>query len=46
VHFDELDQALDPEVGERHDALVADPMDPDHAIFGFRRRQICLGMNP
>jgi len=35
VHFDEFDQALDPEVGERHDALVADAMDPDDAIFRF-----------
>jgi hypothetical protein len=31
VHFDEVDQALDPEGGERHDALVANPIKLDDA---------------
>jgi hypothetical protein len=35
VHFDEIDQALDSEVGKRLNAVFADPIDPDHAVFGF-----------
>ena len=29
VDFDELDETFDAEVGERHDAVVAEPLDPD-----------------
>ena len=35
MHFDEIDEVLDSEVGERHDAVFADAVDPDHAVFGF-----------
>jgi len=35
VHFDEFNQTLDSEVGERRNAVFADPIDPDHAVFGF-----------
>jgi hypothetical protein len=28
VDFDELDETFDAEVGERHDAVVAEPLDP------------------
>ena len=33
VHFDQLDEVLDAEVGERHDALIARAVDPDQAIL-------------
>ena len=35
MHFDEFDETLDPKVGERHDALGAGAIDPDHAVFGL-----------
>jgi hypothetical protein len=35
VHFDELEQALDAEVGERQDAVFADAIDPDDAVLYF-----------
>ena len=35
VDFDQLDQALDSEVGERHDFVVAESMDPDHTVLCF-----------
>ena len=35
VHFDQLDEVLDAEVGERHDAVFSDPLDPDHPILDF-----------
>ena len=33
MHFDELDQALNAEVGERQDAFIADAIDPDDAVL-------------
>ena len=35
VHFDQLDEVLDAEVGERHDAVFSDPVDPDDPILDF-----------
>jgi hypothetical protein len=35
VHFDEIDQVLDSKIGERHNAVLADPADPDHAVLDF-----------
>jgi hypothetical protein len=35
VHFDELGQVLDAEVGERQDAVFSDPVDPDNAVLDF-----------
>ena len=35
MHFDELDQVLDAEVGERQDAVFSDPVDPNDAILDF-----------
>jgi hypothetical protein len=35
MHFDQLDQILDTEVGERHHRVVADPGDPYQAVFGL-----------
>jgi hypothetical protein len=35
MDFDELDQALNSEVGECHDAVFADPIDPYQAVLGF-----------
>ena len=35
MHFDELDQVLDAEVGERQDAVFSDAIDPDDAILDF-----------
>ena len=35
MHFDQLDQILDTEVGERHNAVVADPEYPYQAVFGL-----------
>jgi hypothetical protein len=35
VHLDELDQILDSKVGERHDAIFANTLDPDNAILDF-----------
>ena len=35
MDLDELDQALNSEVGERHDAVFADPVDPYQAVLGF-----------
>ena len=34
VDLDQLDEVFDAEVGERHDAVVAEAVDPDHAVFG------------
>ena len=34
VHLDELDQVLDAEVGERHDAVFSNAIDPDAAVLG------------
>jgi hypothetical protein len=33
VDLDQFNKAFDAEVGEGHDALLAEPLDPDHAIF-------------
>jgi len=33
VDFDEVDEVLDSEVGEGHHAVVADAIDPYHAVF-------------
>jgi hypothetical protein len=33
MDFDEIDESLDSEVGEGHRAVVADPVDPYHAVF-------------
>ena len=33
VGLDQLDEAVDAEVGESHDALVVEPLDPDYAVF-------------
>lgn len=33
MHLDELHQVLDPEVGERHDTVFADAIDPDDAVL-------------
>ena len=35
MHFDELDQTLNTEVGERQDAVFADAIDPDDAVLDF-----------
>jgi len=35
VHLDEFDQALDAEVGERHDAVISDAIDPDDTVLDF-----------
>src|SRR5580704_18691712 len=35
VDFDELDQALNSEVGERQDAVFAYSIDPYQAVLGF-----------
>ena len=35
MHLDELDQALNSEVGERQDAVFADAIDPDDAVLDF-----------
>jgi hypothetical protein len=35
VDLDQLDKAVDAEVGESHDALVFEPVDPDYAVFRF-----------
>ena len=32
MDFDEFDEVLDSEVGERHHAIVAHPKDPYHAL--------------
>ena len=37
MHFDELDQALNAEVGERQDAVFADAIDPDNTVLDFHR---------
>ena len=44
MHFDELDQVLDAEVGERQDAVFSDPVDPDDTILDFHF--ICDVMQP
>jgi hypothetical protein len=31
--LDQIDEAFDGEVGEGHDALVVEPLDPDHAVL-------------
>jgi hypothetical protein len=31
--LDQLDEALDAEVGEGHDALFVEPLDPNHAVL-------------
>jgi hypothetical protein len=33
VDLDQLDEAVDAEVGESHDALVFERLDPDYAVF-------------
>jgi len=33
VDLDQLDEVFDTEVGERHDAVVAEAVDPDHAVL-------------
>jgi hypothetical protein len=33
VDLDQLDEAVDAEVGESYDALVFEPLDPDCAVF-------------
>ena len=33
MDFDEIDEVVDSKVGERHHAVVADSVDPDHAVF-------------
>jgi hypothetical protein len=35
VHFDQFDQVRDAEVGESHDAVFSDPVDPDDTILDF-----------
>jgi hypothetical protein len=35
MHCNQLDQALDSKVGERHYAILTDPENPDHAVFDF-----------
>ena len=35
VHFDKLDEVLDAEVGERHDAVFSDATDPDYTVLNF-----------
>ena len=35
VHLDELDQALNSEVGERQDPVFSDAIDPDDIVFDF-----------
>jgi hypothetical protein len=35
VDLDQLDEAVDAEVGEGHDAVVFEAVDPDHAVFGL-----------
>jgi hypothetical protein len=35
VHADEFLKVLDAEVGKRHDAVVADAVDPDASVLGF-----------
>ena len=35
MHFDELDQALNAEVGERQEAVFSDAVDPDDTVFDF-----------
>jgi len=35
VLLDELDQALNAEVGERQDAVFSDAIDPDDAVLDF-----------
>ena len=36
VHLDELDQALNSEVGERQDPVFSDTIDPDDIVFDFQ----------
>ena len=33
MDLDQLDEVFDSEVGERHDAIVAEAVDPDHAVL-------------
>ena len=33
--LDQVDEAVDAEVGESHDALVFEPLDPDEAVLGL-----------
>jgi hypothetical protein len=35
IHLDQLDEVFDAEVGERHDAVFSDPVDPDNPILDF-----------
>jgi len=35
MHFDELDQTLNTEVGERQDTVFADAIDPDDTVLDF-----------
>ena len=38
MDFDEIDQVLNSEVGECHDAVIADAIDPYQAVLGFHLR--------
>lgn len=35
MDFDELDEIFDAEVGEGHDAVIADAVDPEDAVLRF-----------
>jgi hypothetical protein len=35
VHFDEIDQVFDSEVGERDYAVISEAVDPNHAVLGL-----------
>ena len=35
MHLDELDQALNAEVGERQDSVFSDAIDPDDTVLDF-----------
>ena len=35
MHFDKFDQVLDAVVGEGHHIVVAEPVNPNDAIFGI-----------
>ena len=35
VHLDELDQALNSEIGERQDPVFSDAIDPDDTVLDF-----------
>ena len=35
MHFDQLGEVFDAEVGERHDAVFSDAIDPDYTVLNF-----------